>query len=682
LSEDDKDNLDEFDVTFTGIKELPKPEKSDEASPTVESNSDNFALDDADDLSQVDIPGEELLEELDQEEHFDDLGDLEETKANIKAPSSKDDVTNIMSLDSDFNEDEDETPSGLVDSGLPSDEELPDMSLTSPHIDAPDLPDPIPSENIAESHSLDDQLDANLSDSSDDEAAPALIDDLGLSEEEKDLSAEEVSELESPELTNTFENNADGPELESESASEVSVSEAQELDLSSDLSSEDSQLESPSDSIAVETTSAAENETELNQNSNSDLSLNAVGLSATDTSATLGTEATREATSFDLEDQTVVTSSDSAHSIDGLETEQDSLSSADATSQIDTKTAIDAGLLRQMSTDESEADEKLEKTPAPTPSTPPPLPSDEAPTTVMDTSNLESGFDGEELMKHHVSEAENAPQRVRPAGGRSTLMEGSVSKTAIPNVNFDPVSDEDSHKETFDELRQYGKNLSPSGNLKTPVPFSILITGIKYIEDAEKILSTLRSKSLNIDLSSIEAQAKRGKVLIPRISEYAAMYFARSLRSIDANLIVGPSDEIFSSKDSDELATSELVSKLTLEQNKSEGINFQDLPKSQVDVILTTSANVPGETISQFQGVVSSSKAVPLDMSLEQAIDAYSEEVLENIRRKTLDKKANAVVGVQISIQNFNELGDAGETTSNYQVVASGTAVKLAIGNA
>jgi len=252
-------------------------------------------------------------------------------------------------------------------------------------------------------------------------------------------------------------------------------------------------------------------------------------------------------------------------------------------------------------------------------------------------------------------------------------------------MSFEVDEKEESHslsstpfvsRDALEEIKSFGNQVSPAGSLKTPIPFSVLISDIRFVEDAERILQALKSEKFEIELSSVEAQLKRGKVLIPRISEYAAMWLSRKLRSIEANLIVGPSDEILPTKeDPREKNATPLVSRRTLRQNQIEGLNFSELPKHYQDIIVTTAPQIPGENIGSYRGVVSTAKPIPLEMNAEEAIDEMSEQVLGLLRQKALNKQANALLGVQVTVQ---PLPDSSESDSSYQVVATGTAVRLA----
>lgn len=102
---------------------------------------------------------------------------------------------------------------------------------------------------------------------------------------------------------------------------------------------------------------------------------------------------------------------------------------------------------------------------------------------------------------------------------------------------------------TLDEVRNYSDHLAPSA---TPLehPHSLLITGFLKEHERETLLKILSRENLGIREGELEPQFAAGKILIPRISEFAGVMIIQALRNTTALIRLGPSDKIFSSRHS------------------------------------------------------------------------------------------------------------------------------------
>lgn len=116
---------------------------------------------------------------------------------------------------------------------------------------------------------------------------------------------------------------------------------------------------------------------------------------------------------------------------------------------------------------------------------------------------------------------------------------------------YSATETEESHQDTLDEIRNFSETVSTSKPTVTAgYPFSIRITGMLSQNEKEKILELLSRENLGIREIELEAQFSTGKILIPRISEYAGILIIQSLNTSSAKIEFGPSDQIYSTKDS------------------------------------------------------------------------------------------------------------------------------------
>lgn len=225
-------------------------------------------------------------------------------------------------------------------------------------------------------------------------------------------------------------------------------------------------------------------------------------------------------------------------------------------------------------------------------------------------------------------------------------------------------------RENFQEVRNFGNAIS-YGHVTTGgnPPFSIILSNIKYKEDAEDIMIILREHQLVNDstLDIIEQGLKRGHVLISQISEYSAIYLAHRFRRFDLDLKIGLSHELHPSKSYDTLERG-LVSKSNLRQNKDESSDFSTSSSmnSTQEVMIVTTKSIPQYDIKKYLDIVTASRIVPQDQLMDydeehftyrNDLDHSYQEIAQTLKQKAQTLGANAVLGVQYQIVPLVEDG-------------------------
>ena len=163
-----------------------------------------------------------------------------------------------------------------------------------------------------------------------------------------------------------------------------------------------------------------------------------------------------------------------------------------------------------------------------------------------------------------------------------------------PSPVYTPPEKEYKTPETFEDLKKFSESSSFSGMATEGNPsFSVLIKNVRYIEDVNDIISLMRELNL---LSDSEEQTRgrlmRGMLLVPRISEYAAIFLAHKLRRFDIDIQIGLSDEIHPPKHQETPETG-IVSKFNLYQNQGHHFQFDD-PKLDISqIILSATPSLP-----------------------------------------------------------------------------------------
>ena len=298
-----------------------------------------------------------------------------------------------------------------------------------------------------------------------------------------------------------------------------------------------------------------------------------------------------------------------------------------------------------------------------------------------------------------------------------------VTKTPIDRFEQEEVKPF-STPENFEDVKQFSENISYGGfSAEGNPPFSVIIKDVKFHEDAQEICDYL------IELKIIDNDQKdetlksltRGQTLIPRLSEYAAIILCHGLRKFDIEIIMGLTEEVNPPK-SYESNDRGLSTKYSIYNNKKHDFNFRQSPKT-TDVLATTMNNLSDFEIVKYLGVTTETRIIGANelshssaiedeiinqfsteeqsrinnyrIQRENRIAAQSEvltdildteersdkkksslsqiyqEMIENLKVKAQQKQANAVIGVNfslnpISVENYLTQGP------KYQIICTG----------
>jgi uncharacterized protein YbjQ (UPF0145 family) len=208
--------------------------------------------------------------------------------------------------------------------------------------------------------------------------------------------------------------------------------------------------------------------------------------------------------------------------------------------------------------------------------------------------------------------------------------------------------------ESFEDLKKFAEHstFTESGAEANP-SFSLLIKNVHYIEDVHDILTLLKELKIMSDSEEqMKARLMRGTLLIPRISEYAAIFLAHKLRRFDIDIQVGLSDEIHPPKHHEAPETG-LVSKHNLYQNQAHSFHF-DNPKLELSqIIVAATPSLEGYQVLRYIGVASEHKM--LDSHIVENEDAeeiprHYTELAQKLKAHALKSHANAVVGLNYQL--------------------------------
>lgn len=231
--------------------------------------------------------------------------------------------------------------------------------------------------------------------------------------------------------------------------------------------------------------------------------------------------------------------------------------------------------------------------------------------------------------------------------------------------------------ETFEDLKKFSESSSFTGMATEGNPsFSILVKNVRYLEDVNDIVGLLKEFKL---LADSEEQTKsrlmRGNLLIPRISEYAAIFMAHKLRRFDVDLQIGLSDEIHPPKHQETPETG-IVSRHSLYQNQNHHFHFDD-PKLEISqIIVAATPSLEGYQVIRYMGVASEHKILDSHVVEDENssdIPLHYHELAQKLKAHALKNNSNAVVGLNYQLTPIpSEFGMGGH---KYRLTCTGNLV-------
>jgi len=223
----------------------------------------------------------------------------------------------------------------------------------------------------------------------------------------------------------------------------------------------------------------------------------------------------------------------------------------------------------------------------------------------------------------------------------------------------------------LEKLKNYSEKLStqkPSG--PAAFPFSLLIQGPLRPEEKQKLIELVTQENMGIREIDLEPQLAAGRVLIPRISEFAGILLIQALRATRAQIKFGPSDSIFTSQ-----ASREDSDINTNPAEKATPVVETSLPDELAhpaeNLPLTTGDQLPGGRAFTLIDLISAS-AVLKSKIVEAERSAEYHEIIEALQReikyKAYRKGASAVILFKVQLNPLS-------SPTHYRILATGTAV-------
>jgi uncharacterized protein YbjQ (UPF0145 family) len=209
-------------------------------------------------------------------------------------------------------------------------------------------------------------------------------------------------------------------------------------------------------------------------------------------------------------------------------------------------------------------------------------------------------------------------------------------------------------KEDFEETRSFAeKAVLAEGPAECNPAYSVIARNIRFLEDSEEILSLLKEVGFPEDMrTQFQRQLERGTLLIPRVSEFTAIFVCHRLRRFRLDLQMGLSDLLHPPKSGQEVDKG-LVSRKSLGQNQQHQFLFKGDADGARNIILSTMPQLDGHTIDRYLGVASEHAflgAEVVENETAEAIHKSYDELAQKLKAHALEHKANAVVGINYQL--------------------------------
>jgi hypothetical protein len=231
----------------------------------------------------------------------------------------------------------------------------------------------------------------------------------------------------------------------------------------------------------------------------------------------------------------------------------------------------------------------------------------------------------------------------------------------------DPASPTASEESSpLEQVRDYAERVAPGRpRVEAAFPFSLLIEGVLELDERERLIDLLARESMGIREIDLEPQLAAGRILIPRISEYAGVLIIQALRATRARMRLAPSDSL-----SDE-------EPLTDPRARTQSLTLsEEIPSAELIPISTEALESLDPARAVIVDIVTASAALRTTAVEAEKSQEYA-ELLESLARelkyKAYRKGAHGIVGFQVTLTPLT-------LTTHYRVTAMGSAVRAPSG--
>ena len=288
-----------------------------------------------------------------------------------------------------------------------------------------------------------------------------------------------------------------------------------------------------------------------------------------------------------------------------------------------------------------------------------------------ESTKIEHSF--EETPQASLQISTESPEEFQSSTGHSITVPVLDETEADDSHHFAPPpveipGDTLSRVKEFSEQIVVGKPV-----VQAATPFSLLITGQLDAHEKEKLIDLLGRHNMGVREVDLEHQFSAGKILIPRISEYAGILLVQALRGTQAMIELGPSDSIFSTDDTSSIKDPQISDEAFQSRDQSATFaNDSSLSHPAEDLPVTTGLQLPQFPGASIIDTVNAS-ALLKTTAVEAESSAEYQEILEALQRelkyKAFRKGGIGLTHFKVSIHGLSQ-------PSLYRISVTGSAMR------
>jgi uncharacterized protein YbjQ (UPF0145 family) len=262
----------------------------------------------------------------------------------------------------------------------------------------------------------------------------------------------------------------------------------------------------------------------------------------------------------------------------------------------------------------------------------------------------------------------NAP----PAGMSQSKQSATPSPTA--------------EKHDFSDVKEFGEKISighPS--IEGAPAFSLLVksaTGKFSDKTVKAIEAALGSEDFGIRLSDVSIQLSAGKLLVPQISEFAAITLAQKLRDVVDNIEVDLASSIYKSSAADLSHGDDLflMDAEKYDQRREEIHDMGAEPTNENELFSSNLSELSDFQITRILSAVTASEIVNAEIA-ESPTTSDFEMITERLSRALVARAfklgAHGVLGISFTLKSIEGYKDTtGKVRRAYRLLGTGTAVR------
>lgn len=243
----------------------------------------------------------------------------------------------------------------------------------------------------------------------------------------------------------------------------------------------------------------------------------------------------------------------------------------------------------------------------------------------------------------------------------------AAEPTTLDPAPFEEKSFEETPVETppppsLNKLKNYSEKSQGKTNLEIKIhyPFHLKINGSFGPYERDKLLIFITENPIGLSSGDLDLQITSGRVLLPRISEYAAIKLVQELRDSGLEFKLHPSE-----RESDETTSSSASLSYRYEAQNSVKIS------SLKEIPILTQAHSP-QTFQELDevSIVQYVRTEVLEVESSPMIQEVIERMTEALKQKARLKGGNALLGLKQEILPLR-------LPSQYQISLKASVVKI-----